>query len=253
MPREWSRAIEFATCTRAGCRASVLAMALAAPITAWSGNFSLGVLGAVSGDLPDPVSKEYANFGPGPSLQIPLRYSLSEMISIRQTTRLDLALGHDRVSWLEQVDGEEYRFYDDEHRAFLVAAAFTIGPEVFIPVKGVFSPYLGIEGGVAWVGTYHALGGEYENTQILLDPDSNELGNPRNIDPYTTQGAFLTDFHLGGRVQLNEKLALFVEAGYSMAFLVARSLKKAPAELDARREAYGWNAMRGGFGVSYTF
>ena len=253
MRRKWTRVYTFAACRNTGGRLAVLAMALAAPITAWCGDFSLGVLAAVSADLPDPVSKEYANFGPGPSLQIPLRYALSEMISIRGTARFDLEIGSDRVSWLEQVDGEEYRFYDDNHRAFLLAAAFTVGPEVFIPLKGSFSPYLGVEGGVAWVGTYHSLGGEYENTQVLLDPDSNELGNPRNIDPYSTQGAFLTDFHLGGRIQLNEKLALYVEAGYSMAFLVARPLKKAPAELEAMREAYGWNAMRGGFGVSYSF
>jgi hypothetical protein len=201
---------------------------------------------AVAADLSDRVSAEHTDFGPGPSLQVPVRVALSEHVSFRATGRADLGFGSDRVSWGQVVNGTPVRFYDDDHWAMLAALALTGGVEVELPGALPVTPYLGAELGAAWVGTYHSLGGE---TQLLLDPAENDLQNPSNIDPYTNQSAVLTDLHAGLSRGFSSRLGGWVEGGYSVAFLSARTLQKAPTDLEARREAYGWNALRLGVGM----
>jgi hypothetical protein len=215
---------------------------------------SVGAIVAVSADLPDASSKDYVRFGAGPSLQVPIRLELTKVATIRATLRSDFSMGQDRLSWAETVDGIEYRFYDDDHRAFLSVTSFTIGPELYAPIESPVIPYFGAEAGGAIVGTYHSLGGEqYAATQVLLDPDQNDLSNPRNLDPFTSQMVFVTDFHVGGRIGVSERLAVYVETGYSVAFVAAHPLRKTPEALNAMREAYGWNAFRGGVGFGLSF
>lgn len=226
---------------------AVLALAVAAPAGAETGDVSIGIGAALAMDLPDPVSGEYARFGPGPSLQIPVRWSVAPNANLRVNARGDLGIGTDRVTWAQQINGEEVRFYAEDHWAMLVAGGVTVGPELLFPVGGAITPYLGAGAGVAWVGTYHSLGDE---SRLVFDPAQNDLQDPNNVDPYTSQAAFLTDLTLGAMTK--GSTSVWFEGGYSNAWVGARSLTKTLPELDARREAYGWNAARLGVGVAFT-
>lgn len=220
----------------------------ALPMPALAADLDVGVGAALAIDMPDRVSAEYAKFGPGPSLQIPVRIGLSDYARLRSTLRADLGIGSDRVSWALEIDGTERRLGSDDHWAMFTAAGLTVGPEIVIPVDGPIAPYLGAEAGGAWIGTYHSFGGD---TAVLLDPNQNDLNDPGNVDPFTTQLAFLTDTHVGFTLG-DEGVGFWTELGYSMAFVGASSLKKSRAELDARREAYGWNPVRLGAGVRFS-
>lgn len=236
-------------------RTSTLAvLALVAPsaaLAADAGDLSLGVGVALAIDLPDPASKGSARFVPGPSLWVPFRWTVVPLARARLDLRADLAPGGtDTVRWTEEVDGEPVEVHSTGHFAMFVAVGLSAGVDFLIPVKGKVAPYLGADLGVAWVGTFHSFEGA---TRPLLDPDQNDLDDPGNLDPYTTQWAPLTDLHGGVDVPLSEGVALWVETGYSVAFLNARDLRKTPPELDATRDPYGWNAFRIGTGVSFLF
>ena len=112
------------------------------------------------------------------------------------------------------------------------------------------TPYLGGDVGGLWTGTYHSFGGD---TQHLLDPDQNDLDNTNNVDPYTAQVAWLTEFHVGIEKTLGDRIYINFESGYQMAYLGEKSLKKAPTSYDARREAFGWNAVSFGLGLGALF
>lgn len=225
----------------------LIVLTLGSVARADTGDVSIGFGAALAMDLPDPVSKDYARFGPGPSVQIPVRWSVAPNANIRVNARADMGTGSDRVTWARHINGEEVRFYAEDHWAMLLAGGLTAGPELLLPVGGGLAPYLGAGAGVAWVGTYHALGTE---SDMLLDPAQNDLQDPGNVDPYTSQAAFLTDLTLGATTRGDT--ALWFEAGYSNAWVGARRLTKTIPEFDARREAYGWNAARVGLGVAFT-
>ena len=163
--------------------------------TANAGDLDIGVGAALAMDLPDRISKDYAHFGPGPSVQVPIRYALAPSARLRATVRADLGTGEDRVTWGQSIDGAEQRFFDDEHFAMFIAAGLTAGPEITIPLDGPIAPYFGAEAGAVWIGTYHSLNGV---TQQFMDPTENDLKSTGNIDPYTSQVAFLSDVHVGG-------------------------------------------------------
>lgn len=226
----------------------LLVPALLGAAPARATELDVGVGAALSMDLPDRVSSDYARFGPGPSLQIPIRVGFSEHAYLRSTLRADLGIGSDRVTWALDVDGEQIRVGSDEHWAMFTAAGLTLGPEIALPLDAPVVPVIGAEAGGAWVGTYHSFGGD---TAVLLDPAQNDLQSSGNIDPFTSQLAFLTDVH-AGVASTGEGVGFWGELGYSMAFLGASPLKKSPKELDARREAYGWNAARLGVGVRFS-
>lgn len=230
---------------------TLLAVLVSAPgMAAEPGDLSLGVGVALSVDLPDPVSKGDARFAPGPSLLIPFRWTLVPLARARLGLRADLGTGTDTVRWTEEVDGEPVELQSSGHFAMFVGVTLTAGVDFLLPTPGKVAPYLGADLGLAWVGTYHSFDGA---TQVLLDPAQNDLDDPGNVDPFTTQWTALTDLHGGVDVPLSEGVALWVETGYSVAFLNSRDLRKTPPELDATRDAFGWNAFRIGAGVSFLF
>ncbi|NCG18521.1 MAG: hypothetical protein GWP91_05865 [Rhodobacterales bacterium] len=229
------------------CRRFTILVALALPGVSAAADIELGLGAGVGIDLPDAVSKEHTSFGPGPGLVVPLKIGLTDYASLRITGRADVAFGTDRVSWAVQVDGAPARLYSDGHWAMLAGAALTAGPEIVFPVEGAIRPYLGVEAGPTWVATYHSFSG---TTQLLLDPSENDLTDPNNIDPFTAQLGLLTDAHVG--ISTGDAVGLWSEVGYSVAWVQAASLNKSAAGLDARREAFGWNALRLGLGVRFS-
>lgn len=212
------------------------------------GDLSVGVGLSVVADLPDTASGDHTRFRPGPGLALPLRYQLAPLARIRITPRLDLETGTDRVRWEQEIDGEPTSLYADGHWAALFGVSLSAGADLLLPLDLPVAPYLGAELGVASVTTWHSLGGV---TQPLLDPEQNDLENPRNVDPYTTQATFLTELHAGADLPVSDRLAIWIETGYSVAFLNARPLRKTPPELKATRDPYGWNAFRIGGGIVF--
>ena len=195
-------------------------------------------------DLGDRFSETTRFAGGG--LSIPVRLEIHDAVRLRATLRAEMGWGTDRLTWSEEVAGETVRVFDDDHSAILASGALSVGADILLPLGLPIGLYFGAEAGPAWFGTYHVLGGD---TVVLLDPEQNDLERPTNVDPYTSQGALLSDVHFGvERVLVEDRLALWFEVGYSIAFVESRGLRKSPAELDAKREAYGYNALRAGVG-----
>ncbi len=231
---------------RAGCAATWLLMTtIAGP--SWAGDrVSLGLGAGVSADLDDRASAGETRFSAGPSLVVPLRVQLVPSLRFRIDVRLESGFGVDQLTWSQPVDDGALRLTDDDsHGAFLGAVALEGGFDVSLPVQGPAVPYVMGGLGFAVVGNYHALRG---GSAVLLDPDQNDLGNPRNVDPYTVQVAALASLGLGVNIRVFERVDLWVETGYAAAFIAPRTLRKTPPELDARREAFAWNPIRAGAG-----
>lgn len=218
------------------------------PAAAGETTLGVGLGGAV--DLPDAAStldgERMAGFG-APSLRVPVRIELTDHVLLRVGARFDLGIGYDRITWTQQINGDTVTFYDDDHRAFLVAGALTTGLDLRCPGDLPVTPIVGASAGVGWFGTYHSL---REGAVGIMDPVANDLANPRNIDPYTTQLALVSEVRLGAERALSDRVALGIEIGYSVAFLPARDLEKTLAEYAAQREPYGYNTLSAGVGVT---
>jgi hypothetical protein len=223
------------------------ALLFAAPqVSAMDMSLGVNVGGLI--DLPDKVSKDHTKFGFGPSFGLSYSVRVASVARLKASLQTALQTGNDRVSWEYQVDGETVRVFDDDHFSMLVGVGLLAGVDVMVPGDLPITPYLGGQVGGVWVGTYHSFGGA---TQPLLDPTQNDLEDSGNVDPYTEQLALMTELHLGVEKRFGETISLSFETGYSMAFLPTKALKKTDESLNAQREAFGWNAIRLGLGLSF--
>jgi hypothetical protein len=154
----------------------------------------------------------------------------------------------DELTWQEELDGASVRRTDaDGHLAILGGLGVNVGFQASAPVRGPARPYVAAGGGLFGVGVYHAL---RDGTAVLLDPDQNDLGDPGNIDPYTLTAAGNVFVAGGLEVEVQKQVELWVEIGYSAALVGAAPLRKTSVALDARREAFAWNPLRAGLGVT---
>lgn len=237
-------------------RSSLLLFATLCPAVASAGDLSVGFgLGAAK-DLPD--IQTFGKFSVGPSLQIPFRMGLGDRASFRATIIADGASGNDRVTWGIPVPSTapntpaSVRYASDAHFTYMVAAGLTVGLEASAKPSG-WTPFIGVDAGPELANTYHSFGTDNDNTQILLTGlTDDELKNGNTLDPYTSQIAWLTDLRVGVHGPLSNGLDLWVETGYSNAFLGAKALTKPPDAISARREPYGYNAVRLAVGLSFA-
>ena len=222
---------------------------LALPVEAHAGKAWMGIGAGVVADMGDRASGESVDFGVGPQLVVPIRIDTTDWLRVRIDLGLEGGWGLDQLTWSRDIMGEATRFTDDgQHLAIIGVLALDAGIEADIPLRGIARPYLGATLGVGGVGAYHAMRGE---TAILLDPEQNDIGNPRNIDPHTVQAVLRTGVSLGLRIRASDKVAVYAETGYSAALVGQKALKKARPELDAQREAFAWNPLRGSLGVVF--
>ena len=204
-------------------------------------------LGLVA-DLNDRVSNGETRLRAGPSLVVPVRFEVSPHVRLRVDLNLETASGVDELTWLGDVDGVPVRRTDaDGHLAIFGGLGLNFGLQASVPVRGPARPYLAAGGGLFGVGMYHAL---RDGTAVLLDPDQNDLGDPGNIDPYTLSVAGNLFVAGGVEVEVQKRVELWVEIGYSAALVGAAPLRKTPEAFDARREAFVWNPLRAGLGVT---
>lgn len=215
------------------------------PSLAWAGP-SMGVGALVGVDLPDPASGDSTVLGPGPGLHIPVWFG-DGLARLRVTGRSEVAFGQDRITWAEDVNGAPQRFGSADHFTMVALAGLTAGPELVLAPDAAIRPNLGAEFGGAWVGTYHSLDA---STAFLMDPALNDLENANNVDPYTNQWALMTDLHAG--LTTGDAVGLWTEVGYSASFVAESTLRKTLAEYEARRSAFGWNAVRLTLGVRFA-
>ncbi len=192
---------------------------------------------------------------PGPTLSVPVRVALTPSVMLRTGVRLGFAQGIDMLTWGTAVDGLSVRVEDDgTHKAFGLSALAEVGLDVAAPVRGPVAPYAALDLRGGWAGMYHALAG---NSRVLLDPAQNNLGSPSNVDPYTASGTLGGGVGLGVRADVGANktstgrapLSIEAEVGWSGAWWGAAEVRKAPPELDARREAFAWDGLTAGVAV----
>lgn len=217
---------------------------------AWAGpDVSVGLAAGVAVDMKDAASEGQTRLGAGAEVRVPVRVQLLDALALRADLRLASGSGVDQLTWTAAVDGVPIRFTDeDAHLAILGGLGAELGLEAQIPLKGRARPYLFGEVGVLGVGMFHAMRG---GTAILLDPTQNDLGNPRNLDPYTLQAALDAGLGAGLLVRAGERVEIRVELGYSSAFVGPRALEKTAPEQEARREAFAYNPLRAVVGLSW--
>lgn len=203
----------------------------------------LGAAAGLAVDLPDRASADHTRFGAGPRLVLPLRIGFDAPVRLRVDLEGEGAGGVDRLEWT----ADDTRVQDDDtHKAFLGLIGLHGGADVVIPTGGRVQPHVGASIGVAGVGVFHALrGGSAE----LLDPDQNDLGNPRNLDPHTVQVAVVPQVALGLVATLSDRVDLLVETGYAGAFLPTAPLRRTAEVQGAERSALAWNPFRASVGV----
>lgn len=212
-----------------------------------AGEVRLGIEAGIVKDLPDATSGDSTRFGVGPTLAVPLLVHVAPNARLRAAVSAQMATGSDRVFWSVPVDGQTVELYDDDHWAMAAVGSGTLGMEVLLPLNTDIEVAFGGDVGVSWVGTYHSFSG---NTRQLIDPDQNDLDDPNNVDPYTSQVAWRTGVDASVAVPVSERLHLTLRTGYSVAFVNTRPLQKSPAALDAQRAAYGWNPLSVTVGIT---
>lgn len=231
-------------------RTAAVAMLVGAPSAAVAGDVaSLGLSVGLVGDLRDRASQGETRLSPGVSVAVPLRLSVLDALRVRADLHFSTAWGDDQLTWTRTVGDSSVRLQDaGSQTAYVGVLGLSVGIEAHVPVKGAVRPYGYATVGVAGVGVYHALRGE---TAELLDPAQNEIGNPRNLDPYTLQAALEAGAGLGVSARVSRKVEVWFETGYSGAFVGPATLRKTAPSAEARREAFAWNPLRASVGVVF--
>lgn len=241
--------------------------ALLLPITAAAADaraaeVSVGLGGGVSADLADPASTHagvvHTRFVPGAVVTVPLRFRWRETFGLTIELGASFAGGQDRLLWSLPLGGRRVDVYDDDHRAWLSTFDLRVGPEIVFPVPGPVRPYVGVTAGVGLINVFHDLAGNDPgaapgdldaDTAVLYDTSAYSYGTGA-LDPWTSQAAFIADARVGLRFRLGDRFDLWTEAGYGTAFVGAADLRKSDRALQARREAFAWNPVRGSFGFA---
>lgn len=211
------------------------------------GDVRLGVEFGIQADQGDRVSGDYAQFGAGPVLAVPFTVALTPGTRLRTVLRAETATGTDRVTWNAPVNGSSTALYADGHWAMAAVGSGSVGLEVLLPIRSSVEVSFGLDTGIGWVGTYHSFS---DQTRPLLDEDLNDLEDPNNVDPYTSQVVWRNSVDAAVAIPVGERLHLTLRAGYAVAFVDMRPLQKAPEALDAQRAAYGWNPLSATLGLS---
>lgn len=191
----------------------------------------------VEGGVDVPGTHDGAAGGPGPGFAIPLRIRLGRGADLRASLGGFALVGHDRVEWTEQ----DVAWFSDEHRALVVAGELVVGPEFGFAPEAAINPYLGVAGGLQLVAGWHRFTG---GTASLRDG-----GTPTALDSVQVVPALGGD--VGVRLGAPARVAVEVEAGYTVSFLPEVPLGEVPTALGASRTAFALDRVRLGLGVSF--
>jgi hypothetical protein len=211
--------------------------------SAFASELDVGVGVGVGMDLVDPASGTHTRFGPGPVFSVPLRLEINSRVQARANVLFEMGVGTDRYTWTVGVAGEDVRLATDGHFALAALGGATLGTDVVLVDRSAsqrpFSFYAGVGLGGAWVGTFHSF---EQETVVLMDLEKNDLDNPKNLDPYSSQGVWLTEVRTG--VQWGDAPRAFLECSLGGAWVGEALLRKTYADFDVTRSAYGWTPVR---------
>ncbi|MBK7756863.1 MAG: hypothetical protein IPI35_10790 [Deltaproteobacteria bacterium] len=213
----------------------LMLVASAASADAQAASGSVGAIVSMSQDLPDGATvNEPVGLGFAPTLVVPARLSLGPGgPALRATLSTQTAAGWARVSGGPDdapIDG----LRQDARHSF---TSLSVGPELRVPMAEAasISPYFGAELGLGLAATRVTLSGEARG--IVED----DLGLARQLRPMIGVSAGI-DLHLSSRV------AVSIEAGYTVSRTPARVLTPSGADLLSTSD-FALNAFRLGFGV----
>jgi hypothetical protein len=225
-----------------GVRAWLLLMSVAFG-SASAAELDVGVGVGAGMDLVDPASGTHTRFGPGPVIAVPVRFELSPRVHARANAVFEIGVGTDRYTWSVGVAGEDVRLATDGHFALASVGGATVGTDVVLldgsaSQRGL-SMYAGVGLGGAWVGTFHSFD---QDSVELMDQEKNDLNDPNNLDPYSSQGVWLTEVRAG--VEWGETPRAYLELSFGGAWVAEASLRKTYDAYDVKRSAYGWTPVR---------
>ncbi|MBK9366908.1 MAG: hypothetical protein IPN01_11390 [Deltaproteobacteria bacterium] len=213
----------------------LMLVASAASADAQAASGSVGAIVSMSQDLPDGATvNEPVGLGFAPTLVVPARLSLGPGgPALRATLSTQTASGWARVSGGPDdapIDG----LRQDARHSF---TSLSVGPELRVPMAEAasISPYFGAELGLGLAATRVSLAGEARG--IVED----DVGVARQLRPMIGVSAGI-DLHLSSRV------AVSIEAGYTVSRTPARVLTPSGADLLSTSD-FALNAFRLGFGV----
>jgi hypothetical protein len=180
-------------------------------------------------------------------LLVPVRVPLTTHTGLRIGATGVFGVGRDVITW--EVSRDPRLPVEDQRRheivrAFFTSLAATVGPEVRLPVEGNVVPFFATGVGFGFAGTFHS---DLQRPD-LFDSEvytAEDLQNPRVLSPYALQPALAGDLALGVTTG-----PVWFELGYQLQYLGSTRLRRTPDSLLARREAFGWNALRLSVGVS---
>ena len=135
--------------------------------------------------------------------------------------------------------------HDDDHFALLAGVGAALGVEVALSEQALV-PYVTASAGPSWIANYHSLGGV---TAPLLDPSQNDLKDPGNIDPSTSQ--LVLAYEAGVGLRREGVVAPWVELAWANSYVPEARLRRTPRSADAVRAAWGWNVVRAAAGVAF--
>ena len=218
--------------------ATALVLGLAGPAKA---GVEVGIGLDATMDLPDSgIDVPESHMGPGIALRLPTRVRLRDRVAIRVEPSMGLSWGQDRVEWLAYE--EMVPVYSDSHSTILSTVGLLAGPEISPWPDASTAPYMGASFGFLLARHWHHFDGQEERLLGLA-------GGGGGVHPYTDQLAPVVDVHGGLRLEIGERLAMEVEAGYNVAFMREARLAQAPTALEAVRTAYGLNQLRMGINL----
>lgn len=213
---------------------TLLAAALACA-DAIAADLSVGALVSMSQDLPDGATvNEPVGLGFAPTLVVPARLMLRPGgPALRATLSTQTSAGWVRVSGGPEdapLDGVR----QDARHSF---TSLSVGPELRVPTAAAtpISPYVGAELGLGLAATRVTLEGEARG---IVEGD---VGLARQLRPLIGVSAGI-DLHFSSRV------AVSVEAGYTVSRTPARALSPTGADLLSTSD-FALNAFRLGVGV----
>ena len=196
---------------------------------------SVGAILSMSQDLPDGATvNEPVGLGFAPTFVVPARLSLGPGgPALRATLSTQTAAGWARVSGGPDdapIDG----LRQDARHSF---TSLSLGPELRVPMAeaSLMSPYFGAELGLGLAATRVTLAGEARG---IVEED---VGVARQLRPMIGVSAGI-DLHLSSRV------AVSIEAGYTVSRTPARVLMPTGADLLSTSD-FALNAFRLGLGV----
>ena len=115
----------------------------------------------------------------------------------------------------------------------------------------IFQPFIGGSVVVAWVYVWPDLG---IDEAVILDAGENNLGDPDNIDPWSSQGPEVGGEVYGGfHINPDDVFRMVFEFAYLNVYVEEALLTKATEGFEAKHQPFTLSQFRFGWGIEFKF